>query len=594
MASVNDIQNLYIAYFNRPADVAGLAYWTSGPQANFTALQIAQSFSEQVEYAGIFSGVSTKKTINALFNNLFNHDADPAGLAYWTGQIDNGTLTIGQAAIAILAGATGTDAVCVAAKFAAATSFTNKMAANTSLQAVYSQTNGHAFHLAKAWLAGITDAFSSAAATATLDATFAAMPDPTALPIVVQPGVANQGTSGNDTFKVTNDTLSASGTSITGNGGNDVLVLTTAFSGISHPAYVIGVSTLELDNGAFMIQGADPFMNQFSTINYYNCFDSHTLLLGRVVQTLNLYQHSGDTTVVLGAPNQTVRQVAMGSASVNIASTNANLVGATFDLSPTSDSNALYITDAGTASLSAAQLKDFHELYLRDAENLTLNPATGIYVNPSQHGNATTITEGTGAGAIGINITMVAVLTLNTSASHATDVNVAPFGFLTLALVGTGNVVVKVESTGIDSSFTLTLTGSAGLETINLPASSYAVNNIAVTGSTIGNIASSLVTINNFKASSGTNVLHTGASASSLGNINIATSDFNSLAGNIASGAGALANNDYKAFIVNVAGGAAAGTYVYEHTAGTTVGAGDIIVKLTGSTGTLLASDLQM
>ncbi|MBC3910326.1 DUF4214 domain-containing protein, partial [Undibacterium sp. NL8W] len=43
-----DIQKLYIAYFNRPADPSGLAYWMA---QSFTLNQIADSFSKQAEYA---------------------------------------------------------------------------------------------------------------------------------------------------------------------------------------------------------------------------------------------------------------------------------------------------------------------------------------------------------------------------------------------------------------------------------------------------------------------------------------------------------------------------------------------------------------
>ncbi|MFZ6655735.1 DUF4214 domain-containing protein [Undibacterium sp. TJN19] len=595
MASVNDIQNLYIAYFNRPADVAGLAYWTSGAQLNLTSVQIAQSFSKQVEYASIFSGFSTKQTVNTLFKNLFNHDADPDGLAYWIGQIDNGTFTIGQVAIAILGGAVGKDGLIVAAKLAAANGFTGKMATNTSLQATYSQSNGNAFDLTKTWLASVIDTSSGAAALAKMDATFSAMPDPASLSFVVKPGVANLGTSGNDNFIATNETLLASGTSIKGNGGTDVLSITSHLSNAVHPAIVTGISTLNLLSGELQLSVTDPFLNQFSTINDYKASDS--IRLGNIAQTINLYNSNG-AGVTLGAPNQVVRQLSKSSDYVDINTTHANLAGATFDLDHARVStkvdrttgpfgNKLNISDAGSVSLGAAMLKNFSWVSLSAAENLTLSPDTAIMISV---GDAdTTISETTGAGDVVIYMNNSRSLTLNTSASHATELALLGYGTNTITLSGSGNVLVS--TTGIGN---ININGSAGLVTIQLPALGNARENISVTNSTLGNITSKLITIDNFKASSGRETLHTGANASSMGTINISTSDFNSLAANIANGAGALTNNDYKAFMVNVASGAAAGSYVYEHMTGSTVNAGDIIVKLTGNTGMVMAGDLQV
>ncbi|PXX41517.1 DUF4214 domain-containing protein [Undibacterium pigrum] len=591
MASVNDIQNLYIAYFNRPADVAGLAYWS---QTNLAAVQIAQSFSKQVEYASIYANFSTKQTVNALFNNLFNHDADSAGLAYWIGQIENGTFTIGQAAIAILAGATGPDAACVTAKLVAANGFTSKMAASTSLQATYSQANGNAFDLAKIWLAGVTDAASATAAAAKVNATFTAMPDPATLSITVKRGVENLGTSGNNTFLATNDVLLTSGTTIKGNGGTDVLTVTNYAGNVVHPAIVTGVTTLNLHGGDLQIVSPDPFLNQFSIINDYKTSDS--IRLGNIPQTLNLYV-SDMAGVTLGAPNQVVRQLTKSGDYVYISSTHANLEGAVISLEHTIKGtsidrtigpfgNKLIITDAGNATLGAAMLKNFTWVALSAAENLTISPDTALMISVADAN--TTITETSGAGDVAIYMDNSRSLTLNTSATHATELNLLGHGTNAVTLTGAGNVVISAAQLG-----NLNLTGSAGLETILLPTFSNAIYNIAVASSTIGNMASKLITVDNLKSGNGKAVLHTGARPTSMETINIATADFNSLAGNIASSAGKLSDHDYKAFVVKVASGAAAGTYVYEHFNGTTVDNGDIIVKLTGNNYSVNFFDLQ-
>src|SRR5882762_4478692 len=96
------IQKLYIAYFNRPADVAGLQYWeTQLVTGKNTIEQIAQSFSDQVEYKNTYGGKNTSDVVEALYKNLFGRGADADGLKYWAGQLDGGSVNMGAAALAI-------------------------------------------------------------------------------------------------------------------------------------------------------------------------------------------------------------------------------------------------------------------------------------------------------------------------------------------------------------------------------------------------------------------------------------------------------------------------------------------------------------
>ena len=80
MATATQIQQLYIAYFNRPADPAGLAYWLT---STMSVNAIAESFSKQTEYSSLYVGKNTVQVVNTIYNNLFGRDADQAGLMYW-------------------------------------------------------------------------------------------------------------------------------------------------------------------------------------------------------------------------------------------------------------------------------------------------------------------------------------------------------------------------------------------------------------------------------------------------------------------------------------------------------------------------------
>lgn len=176
-----DIQKLYIAYFNRPADPAGLAYWMA---SSMTITQIANSFAEQAEYKAAFAGQTTESIVATLYANLFGSSRvpDAAGLLYWVGQINQGKVSLGAAAISILNGAQGDDKIAVDSKVTAATSFTTALDTAPEIVA-YSKANGVA--LAKTWLNGVTTAATATAAIATQDATIAAIVDGSATGVVL-------------------------------------------------------------------------------------------------------------------------------------------------------------------------------------------------------------------------------------------------------------------------------------------------------------------------------------------------------------------------------------------------------------------------
>lgn len=176
-----DIQKLYIAYFNRPADPAGLAYWMA---SSMTITQIANSFAEQAEYKAAFAGQTTESIVSTLYANLFGSSRvpDAAGLLYWVGQINQGKVSLGAAAISILNGAQGDDKIAVDSKVTAATSFTTALDTAPEIVA-YSKASGVA--LAKTWLSGVTTAATATAAIATQDATIASIVEGSATGVVL-------------------------------------------------------------------------------------------------------------------------------------------------------------------------------------------------------------------------------------------------------------------------------------------------------------------------------------------------------------------------------------------------------------------------
>ncbi len=156
------IQNAYVAFFNRPADVAGLQYWSSyaGNSAD-----LLNTFAQSAEYNGLYAGMNSTQLVSAVYQNLFGRSPEVSGLTYWVGQLDNGALKIGNIAEAINKGAQGTDADIITNKVTAATAFTNALDTTDEIVA-YAGANTTALNAVKSWLNTVTsDAASVTAAT---------------------------------------------------------------------------------------------------------------------------------------------------------------------------------------------------------------------------------------------------------------------------------------------------------------------------------------------------------------------------------------------------------------------------------------------
>ncbi|MYM31663.1 DUF4214 domain-containing protein [Duganella sp. CY15W] len=152
------LQQLYIAYFKRPADVAGLAMWeqvatTKGMDA------VHAAFTHSQEYRDLYASLNNEQAVNTLYQNLFGRDGEPEGLAFWRQQLDSGKLTLETLASAMIATTAADDVAALAHKTAAATAFTAALN-NTAKADGY--TGAAANDIARAWLATVTGSNDSA------------------------------------------------------------------------------------------------------------------------------------------------------------------------------------------------------------------------------------------------------------------------------------------------------------------------------------------------------------------------------------------------------------------------------------------------
>lgn len=253
MASKAFLQQAYLAYFGRPADPSGLAYY-----AEKTEAQVKAAFSASPESQAFFGSLEIGAQINAIYQNLFNRDAEPAGLTYWAQEIGSGRLSLADAAMGILAGAQNDDKKAVANKLAASDSFTTAL--NTTAE-ILGYAGAAAIAPARAYLKAVDSTTASlTAAVAGVDASVTAV-------VAAGTAVAGQtytlttgvdnitGTAGNDTVSAVFDENGSNSTLqiadlINGGAGRDTLSIryTDSHASGSGASSISASTTPELKN----------------------------------------------------------------------------------------------------------------------------------------------------------------------------------------------------------------------------------------------------------------------------------------------------------------------------------------------------------
>ncbi len=127
LSSAQQLAGLYVGYYGRAPDPAGLAYWEAERTEGLAAGKgdgqvlddIAESFRRDGEAQGRYPFLATDAGeavepaavagfVQDVFANLFNRDASAEGLAFWTGEIESrldAGIKLGDIIVDIMAGA---------------------------------------------------------------------------------------------------------------------------------------------------------------------------------------------------------------------------------------------------------------------------------------------------------------------------------------------------------------------------------------------------------------------------------------------------------------------------------------------------------
>jgi hypothetical protein len=100
---VSPIARVYLATLGRQADATGLNYWVTRFRSlnrPLTLVDMASLFVTSPEFIATFGNSDNQAFVNRLYLNVLRRPADAAGLSFWTGQLNAGQLTRPQMVLA--------------------------------------------------------------------------------------------------------------------------------------------------------------------------------------------------------------------------------------------------------------------------------------------------------------------------------------------------------------------------------------------------------------------------------------------------------------------------------------------------------------
>lgn len=448
------IQQLYVAYFNRPADTGGLAHWQRVIEGQGGSLGIVTAaFASSDEYKATYAGKTHVEIVNTVYRNLFGRDGEDDGVAFWAGKLDEGIISINDVVTFIAAGARNDDLVAYDNKVKYAIGFTNALDVHPE-RAAYNGDEASAY--AKQLTSAITTDASLAAALATVDEATAGFVAASRAPIVftlgdgVDAGVGFKGGGGNDTFNATATSFSA-GDSIHGGGGRN---------------------TLSINDEGSALAGAAPARVSVTNVQQVN------IATKGGVGNAAAYDMSG----FAGLEQVTI--VAGGAVNAKVADAVALDIKTSAGAVATQGGRAVSVSgNTGAATLSGNALTSV-SLAKTDQDALIHNATADHTLNlrVSEVGKGATITD---ASAKTVNLQVAAVQggagsTINLAAAKAATLNIdnaARFELVTtalaaddklasIALTGAGNF--KADASGIASLTNVDAAQSSGTNTLKL------------------------------------------------------------------------------------------------------------------------------
>lgn len=519
LSTADQIQEMYIAYYGRPADPRGLTYWTEQADAAGSFNPCILAFGTAPEATYVQDALSTTQLVNNLYNQLFDRDAEVAGLNFWSDLVDSGQMPLVNIAWAMINGAQGTDADAVANKLAAANAFTTAL---DTTDEIIGYSGNNACDTARTWLATVdSTAASLTAAQASLDTTISSIvsssSSSTGTTFTLTSSIDNiTGTGSNDTI-IADNVSASSADQVNGAAGTDTIKIYTP-AGITDIPTLTSVEVVELIGST-----ANTDLSGVSGMTSLVLDDSNTTLtytIGADVAVTLKGMADGDAVTLTSTTTDTTQDltvtnmgtIAGAGVTVNadgIAVTTIN-VAASGTVAATTDSD---ITLASTGTETTVNVTGTGDLALATAASVVTLAASGYTGNLTYVSGATTTATSitTASGNDTVTATAAVNYTIDLGAGNDTLTTADAAGELTSAdsiTGGDGTDVLGISSAealnlddgdAADAAVLAKVTGFEKLRiTDALGAGPLAINNLGFNSIQVTTALGADATINGF------------------------------------------------------------------------------------------------
>ncbi|RMW97795.1 DUF4214 domain-containing protein [Allofranklinella schreckenbergeri] len=155
----DNVQKIYLAFYQRPADPGGLTYWADQvEQAGGDISKVIDAFANSAEATALYGKIDETtigNVIDAVYKALFNVTPDQAGKDYYVEGFKAGTFGPGTIALNILNGAQGNDLTAIKNKLDAAEKFTKVLDPELDGAGALATYNAEDAVAVRKWLAGV-------------------------------------------------------------------------------------------------------------------------------------------------------------------------------------------------------------------------------------------------------------------------------------------------------------------------------------------------------------------------------------------------------------------------------------------------------
>lgn len=90
------VERLYIAYFDRVPDAAGIFYWNAQAASGRPLAQISEQFARSPEFVAAYGSLDDAAFVRLVYRNVLGREPDAAGLAYWKAELNSGAVRRGE------------------------------------------------------------------------------------------------------------------------------------------------------------------------------------------------------------------------------------------------------------------------------------------------------------------------------------------------------------------------------------------------------------------------------------------------------------------------------------------------------------------